>query len=137
MSYLRSTVRGMNPQLNAIGVVVADMARTLEFYRQFGLEFKGEGDDHYECELPGGTRLMLDTAELVESLYEGWRPPTGGHRVGFAFQFDSPAEVDAKFAEVTASGAPSLREPWDAFWGQRYACVLDPNGNAVDLYAAL
>ncbi len=126
----------MKPQLNAIGVVVADMARTLAFYRQFGLDFKGE-DDHYECELPGGTRMMLDTAELVRDLYSEWRPPVGGHRVGFAFQFDSPAEVDAKYAEVTAAGAPSLREPWDAFWGQRYAVVLDPDGNAVDLFAAL
>jgi uncharacterized glyoxalase superfamily protein PhnB len=127
----------MKPQLNAIGVVVADMARTLEFYGQFGLEFKGEGGDHYECELPGGTRMMLDTADLVESLIPGWRPPTGGHRVGFAFQFDSPAQVDAKYVEVIAAGAPSLREPWDAFWGQRYAVVRDPDGNAVDLYAAL
>ena len=28
-------------------------------------------------------------------------------------------------------------EPWDAFWGQRYATVLDPDGNSVDLFAAL
>ncbi len=28
-------------------------------------------------------------------------------------------------------------KPWDAFWGQRYASVLDPDGNAVDLFAAL
>jgi len=126
----------MKPQLNAIGVVVADMARTLAFYKQFGLEFNGS-DDHYECELPGGTRLMLDTMGLVQELYPDWRPPSGGHRVGFAFQFDSPAEVNAKYAEVVAAGARSLHEPWDAFWGQRYAAVVDPDGNGVDLYAAL
>jgi uncharacterized glyoxalase superfamily protein PhnB len=126
----------MKPQLNAIGVIVSDMARTLEFYRQFELEFKGDGD-HYECELPGGTRMMLDTAELTQSLVADWQPPAGGHRVAFAFQFDSPAEVDAKYAEVVAAGARSLHEPWDAFWGQRYASVLDPDGNGVDLYAAL
>jgi catechol 2,3-dioxygenase-like lactoylglutathione lyase family enzyme len=126
----------MKPQLNAIGAVVSDMPRTLAFYKQFGLEFTGE-DDHYECELPGGTRLMLDTASLIQSLLPHWQPPTGGHRIAFAFQFDSPAEVDAKHAEVVAAGGESLREPWDAFWGQRYASVLDPDGNAVDLYAAL
>jgi uncharacterized glyoxalase superfamily protein PhnB len=27
--------------------------------------------------------------------------------------------------------------PWDAFWGMRYAVVKDPDGNAVDLFAAL
>ena len=25
--------------------------------------------------------------------------------------------------------------PWDAFWGQRYATVVDPNGVWVDIYA--
>jgi uncharacterized glyoxalase superfamily protein PhnB len=29
------------------------------------------------------------------------------------------------------------KEPWDAFWGQRYAVVADPDGNHVDLYAPL
>jgi uncharacterized glyoxalase superfamily protein PhnB len=28
-------------------------------------------------------------------------------------------------------------EPWDAFWGQRYATVRDLDGNGVDLFAAL
>jgi hypothetical protein len=27
--------------------------------------------------------------------------------------------------------------PWDAFCGQRYACVLDPDGNQIDLFADL
>jgi uncharacterized glyoxalase superfamily protein PhnB len=30
-----------------------------------------------------------------------------------------------------------LRSPFDAFWGQRYATVLDPDGNTVDLFAPL
>lgn len=126
----------MKPQLNAIGVVVSDMARTLKFYEQFGLAFDGS-DDHYECELPGGTRMMLDAQQLMQELYPEWEAPRGGHRVSFAFQFDSPADVDAKYAEVVGAGAPSVREPWDAFWGQRYAAILDPDGNAVDLYAVL
>jgi uncharacterized glyoxalase superfamily protein PhnB len=28
-------------------------------------------------------------------------------------------------------------EPWDAFWGQRYAVVHDPDGNGVDLFCPL
>ena len=27
--------------------------------------------------------------------------------------------------------------PWDAFWGQRYAIVTDPDGNHVELFAPL
>jgi uncharacterized glyoxalase superfamily protein PhnB len=29
------------------------------------------------------------------------------------------------------------KEPWDAFWGQRYALLGDPDGVRVNLYAAL
>jgi uncharacterized glyoxalase superfamily protein PhnB len=28
-------------------------------------------------------------------------------------------------------------EPWDAFWGQRYATAKDPDGNHVDLFASI
>jgi uncharacterized glyoxalase superfamily protein PhnB len=30
-----------------------------------------------------------------------------------------------------------LKAPWDAFWGQRYAFLQDPDGNRVDLFAPL
>ncbi|RYG23689.1 hypothetical protein EON82_13205, partial [bacterium] len=50
---------------------------------------------------------------------------------------ESPAEVDRIYAEVTAAGYQGKREPWDAFWGQRYAQLTDPDGNSVDLFAAL
>ena len=29
------------------------------------------------------------------------------------------------------------KAPWDAFWGQRYAMIRDPDGNEVDLFAPL
>ena len=38
---------------------------------------------------------------------------------------------------VTAAGFHGEKEPWDAFWGQRYAQVRDPDGVPVDLFAAL
>jgi uncharacterized glyoxalase superfamily protein PhnB len=38
---------------------------------------------------------------------------------------------------VVSAGHTSSRAPFDAFWGQRYATVLDPDGNAIDLFAPL
>jgi len=38
---------------------------------------------------------------------------------------------------MTAAGFQGHVEPWDAFWGQRYATLRDPDGNGVDLFAAL
>ncbi len=127
----------MTPRVNAIGLVVADMSAAVAFYRRLGLGFTADTDDHQECELPGGIRLMLDTEESIRPFTPGWVPPSGSPRVALAFLFDSPAKVDAAFDELTKAGYRSTREPWDAFWGQRYATVLDPDGNGVDLYAYL
>jgi uncharacterized glyoxalase superfamily protein PhnB len=38
------------------------------------------------------------------------------------------------YREVVDSGFESEREPWDAFWGQRFAIVKDPDGNVVSFY---
>jgi uncharacterized glyoxalase superfamily protein PhnB len=48
-----------------------------------------------------------------------------------------PAAVDAAYAELTGAGAHGELAPFDAFWGQRYAVLQDPDGNGVDLYAPL
>lgn len=129
----------MKPQLEAIGLVVADMAASLAFYRRLGLEIPAEadGEQHVEAALPGGLRLMWDTQELIRSLDAGWQPATGGHHAALAFRCTDPAAVDREYAELVAAGYEGALAPWDAFWGDRYATVHDPDGNAVDLFAPL
>ena len=56
--------------------------------------------------------------------------------MALAFLCTSPAEVDAKYEELAALGH-GHKEPWDAFWGQRYASVRNPDGNQIDLFAPL
>lgn len=80
--------------------------------------------------------MMFDTVDVVQSFSE-WEPPSGGHRIALAFLCDSAGEVDAVHADLVAAGHRSHVDPFDAPWGQRYATVLDPDGNPVDLFAAL
>jgi uncharacterized glyoxalase superfamily protein PhnB len=129
----------MTPRLDAIGLIVADMGRALAFYRRLGLDIPAEADteDHAEATLPGGLRLMWDTEEGVRSFDPGWTRPSGSPRMGLAFACEDAANVDAVYADLTGAGYASHREPWDAPWGQRYATVGDPDGNAVDLFAWL
>ena len=124
--------------LDAFGVVCEDMAESVRFYRLLGLDIAegAESEQHVDIEIGGGVRLMLDTVELVKSFSE-WEPASGGHRMGLAFRCADPADVDAVHAAAVAAGHRSVLEPFDAFWGQRYATVADPDGNPVDLYAAL
>ncbi|HEV3479450.1 MAG TPA: VOC family protein [Gaiellaceae bacterium] len=126
----------MSARFEAIGVVVDDLTRALAFYRELGLEFP-EGEGHVESQLPGGLRFMLDTEETIRSFDPEWQPPSGGHRVAVAFRCDSPAGVDETYRRLLGAGGSSHKEPWDAFWGMRYAQVKDPAGNVVDLFAPL
>jgi catechol 2,3-dioxygenase-like lactoylglutathione lyase family enzyme len=121
-------------------LVVSDMAATLAFYRRLGLEVPAEADHqpHVDVELGDGMRLAWDTEETIRSFDPGWSPPAGGgHRVALAFACDSPADVDAAWAELTGAGYEGHLAPWDAFWGMRYAVVHDPDGTPVDLFAPL
>jgi uncharacterized glyoxalase superfamily protein PhnB len=43
--------------------------------------------------------------------------------------------VDAAYADMVNAGYDGHLPPWDAFWGQRYAVLHDPDGNDVALYA--
>jgi uncharacterized glyoxalase superfamily protein PhnB len=126
------------PRFEALGVVVDDMARALAFYRLLGLEFRegAESEGHAEASV-AGVRIMLDTEETIRSFDPEWQPPSGGHRIAPAFRCDSPAEVDETYRRLLDAGGSSHKEPWDAFWGMRYAQVRDPDGNVVDLFADL
>ena len=129
----------MTARLDLIALVVEDMARSLAFYRMLGFALPASADSepHVEVTLPGGLRIAWDTVETVRSFDPGWTAPSGGHRIALAFACDTAAHVDATYRALVDAGHDGHKEPWDAFWGQRYAIVLDPDGNSVDLFAGL
>jgi catechol 2,3-dioxygenase-like lactoylglutathione lyase family enzyme len=129
------------PRLDVLGVIVSDMQRAIEFYSCLGLEFPEQpdpaGHGHVEANIPGGLRFTLDTEASIRSFDPEWSPPSGGHRVAFAFRCESPEAVDGLYGELLNAGGRGHKQPWDAFWGQRYAQVEDPDGAMVDLFASL
>jgi catechol 2,3-dioxygenase-like lactoylglutathione lyase family enzyme len=129
----------MGIQLDLIGIIVSNMKASLDFYRRLGLDIPAglESQGHVEARLPSGLRIAWDTQAVIRSFDSEWQPSTQGHKMGIAFLCDSAAEVDAKYAELIGAGYEGHKAPWDAFWGQRYAQVLDPDGNVLDLFAAL
>lgn len=128
-----------SPTFAVVELVVADMGATLAFYRALGVAAPPGAEDEPHVELDfNGVRVALDTQATIRSFDPDWTPPTGpGHRVALAFRCDSPAEVDRQFGELVDAGYAASKPPWDAFWGMRYAVVLDPNGVPVDLFCEL
>ena len=125
------------PELNAIGIVVSDMARSIHFYRLLGIDVPETPEEgHIDTFLATGVRFMLDSEAVVHSFRPEWARATG-NQIGIALECASPDEVDAIYGRVTSAGFDGEKEPWNAFWGQRYAQLKDPDGVPVDLYAAL
>jgi catechol 2,3-dioxygenase-like lactoylglutathione lyase family enzyme len=129
----------IDARLDVIGLVVADMAASLAFYRRLGLDIPADADGapHVEVALPGGLRLTWDTEDTIRSFIPDWKAGNGASRTSLAFRLPDPAAVDAAYAELTAAGYHGEHPPWDAFWGQRYAVVHDPDGLPVDLFTPL
>ena len=125
------------PSLNALGIVVRDMAESIRFYRLLGIELpETPGEGHIDTFLPNGVRFMLDSEAVIRSFLPEWQR-TDGNQVSLALECASPAEVDEIYRRVVEAGFEGEKEPWDAFWGQRYALLGDPDGVRINLYALL
>jgi len=124
--------------LAAIGIVSRDIPESCRFNRTLGVDAPEPpaGDEHFEVTLPNGLRLMWDTEELIRKLDPDWKRPDG-YGMALAFECTDAADVNETYTRLTEAGFTGKQEPYDAFWGQRYGTVVDPDGNSVDLFAPL
>ena len=53
------------------------------------------------------------------------------HGSGVGFAVSSREEVDVLYSKIVAAGYVGHQVPYDAFWGQRYTVVGDPDGLAI------
>ena len=125
-------------RLDCVAVTSVNLDRTVAFYRLLGFTFPEYAADEMHIEAitpPGAVRLMIDHADLATQLIG--EPPRPGNTSAFGILCDGPAGVDRVAAAIGAAGFAVETAPWDAFWGQRYATVSDPDGYRVDLFAPL
>lgn len=120
--------------LAQVNLVVRDMAATLEFYRRLGVEIADNAPPpwdrhHRNAVAPEGSTLDFDLDSAEFAAHWGY----DGTGAVLSFLFESREAVDAAYADLLGAGYRGSREPWDAFWGARFALVLDPDGNGVGL----
>ena len=122
----------MPVSLRMVGLVVADMARSLAFYRRLGLDLPAGADaqPHVELTLPGGLRFFRDPA-FVTTDDPGWETPSGDYRIIVEFALDDRGAVDAAYADLTGLGHRGHRAPFTSSFGAYLAMVDDPDGNTV------
>lgn len=128
----------MSVQLQTIGIVVADMGKALKFYRSLGLPIpEGEEEqDNVDFTAPNGLTLGFLSLAMAQQADPNFQIPVG-QSMNLQFLCDSPEEVDRIYGALMEAGYSSYAEPWDAFWGQRFARVKDPDARIVNIYAHL
>lgn len=121
------------PIPDQVNLVVTDMEATVAFYRRLGLNIPDTTPDfqghHRSAEVSGQIDLDFDSVEFARHWNHGWN---GGMGV-VGFRVETRERVDEIYRDLTGAGYKGQQEPYDAFWGARYAVVEDPDGNSVGL----
>lgn len=127
------------PRIDSIATIVENMRRTLGFYRLLGFEIPEEADHegYVTIDLGYRVRFAWNTEEVERSFNPGLQAPPIAGRMGITLRCDDAAEVDAIYGEIVGAGYRGGLEPFDAPWGSRHCRILDPDGNAIDLFAPL
>lgn len=124
------------PRLDQINLVSADVPASVEFYRLLGIEIpevEGGWDAHHRSSesADGEPALDLDIDSVAFAAHWGAAGMGPGPVLGF--RLASREAVDELYGRLTAAGHRGVRAPYDAFFGVRYAVVLDPGGTPVAL----
>lgn len=101
----------MNVGVNHIGLVTREIRASLAFYARVRVRTPRGGHR------AGRAAVRVRPGGAYGTDLPGLHSPQGGHTIALAFLLPTPA----------AAGHDS-KEPWDAFWGQRYVVVEDPSG---------
>jgi catechol 2,3-dioxygenase-like lactoylglutathione lyase family enzyme len=124
-------------RIDQVNLIAQNVEASRNFYSRLGLDFGDVSDpvwaDHHVSAVHGehgGIDLDIDSTSFVQKWDAGW---PGGTGVVIGFKVDSRPEVDALVAALVADGVEVQQEPFDAFWGARYAVVSDPDGNGVGI----
>jgi catechol 2,3-dioxygenase-like lactoylglutathione lyase family enzyme len=128
------------PVLDQVNIIVGDMAASSEFYRRLGLTIPDDGEPwssyHLSADTPEGMDLDLDLVTFATKWNAGTRAE-GFRGVVLGFHVPTREAVDRIHADMTRAGYRSQQEPYDAFWGSRFAVLEDPDGNSVGVMSPM
>ncbi|MEY2398002.1 MAG: hypothetical protein QOJ00_1176 [Actinomycetota bacterium] len=118
------------------------MAASIAFYRELGVDIPDDkvyvrdgAPHHFDTQVDGASGFDIDSDALTTEYHAGWS--LGQTAVVVTFRTDSREDVDALHDHMVGLGHPSHLAPFDAFWGARYAIVVDPDGNLVSLMSPI
>jgi catechol 2,3-dioxygenase-like lactoylglutathione lyase family enzyme len=122
------------PEFTGLHFFVRNMPATVEFYRRLGFDVP-DGDVFTRLSLPNGITFAYGSDELTRGYDPDWQPRSAPGSCALQFDLPSRDAVNALHAAMVGHGYRSHLAPLDAFWGSRYAELLDPDGNVVGFHS--
>jgi predicted lactoylglutathione lyase len=122
----------MRIQLAMVGLVVADMRRSLDFYRSLGLEIPEEENAKRFVmhRMASGVTLFFDTVFFPTNDPERRPAEAGRYNVSLEFYAGTRGAVDETYKRLMSLGYAGRKPPWKST-GPYAAIVEDPDGNAI------
>ena len=118
--------------LAQVNLIVTDVARATEFWALLGWESTPRHPKAALLSFPNGMNLVLHEPEFARLWDPAYAGPAAGSTV-VDLNLPTREAVDDTHARVVAAGYTSSVEPWDTFFGARYAIVCDPDGHRIGL----
>jgi uncharacterized protein len=122
----------VKPRLSLITLGVADLERSLAFYRDgLSLPTHDYNPDAGVVFFRLEGNMLLAIWPREELAKDAGIAPEGSGFGGFSLAHNvaDKATVEAVFAEAVAAGAKPLKQPGDVFWGGYTAYFADPDGH--------
>jgi uncharacterized glyoxalase superfamily protein PhnB len=128
-------------EFSGLNLVARDVVATVDFYRRLGFSIPdnkiwrtNSGPHHTEGATRGGTfEIEIDSPALASVYNAGYRSEPEACATVIGFRLPTRKAVDDLYAEVISGGYRGRQQPYDTFWGARYAIVADPDGRDVGL----
>jgi predicted lactoylglutathione lyase len=120
------------PVLRQVNLVVSDLHRAVAFCRMLGWQVEHPGNPHLEVDTGAGVMLEFDEPASVELWNAGSTGVMPGATV-VTLSVGTRDEVDAIVRRAVEAGYGCSQQPFDAFWGSRFAIIRDADGNQFGL----
>jgi len=118
--------------LAQVNLIVSDLALAKDFWFLLGWPSTPRHPHAAVVSFPNGMNLVLHEPEFARLWDPAYSGPSAGSTV-VDVRLPSREAIDDTHARVVAAGYPSSVEPWDTFFGARYAIVCDSNGHRIGL----
>lgn len=122
-------------KLDAVGLFVKDMAKTVAFYRDImGMKTDWEGDANAELFSENARLILFGREDFEKMTAQGYTYPAGKNgTMELSFGVPSFEDVDREYERLCKAGAAPVFAPANQPWGQRTSYVADPDGNLIEI----